>query len=260
MTTITADPSSALRSKRQSKLTPVGLFYSVTALLLIGLALAGFRHFFFEGKSYPGREITPPIRTLVITHGIVMSAWLAMFLIQPLLIAVRKPRLHMSLGWLAAAIAVAVVVTGAIIGVQSARVTPPEALVWGLPMKQFMAVPLAAALVFAVFIGLGIWFRKKPAIHRPMMLLGTFTGMSAAISRIDVLNNLYVGTVWERLFGPFLWTQLLCGVLLVLWCVFTGKLDRWFTAGFIALTLICFGVWQMASTAAWTSIAHSIAG
>jgi hypothetical protein len=39
-----------------------------------------------HGKAYPGRELAPEIRTLLIPHGIGMSAWFLLFLVQPLLI------------------------------------------------------------------------------------------------------------------------------------------------------------------------------
>jgi hypothetical protein len=236
-------------------MNPVGLFYSAVAVLLIALTLTGFRHFFFHGMSYPGREITPPIRGLVIAHGVVMSAWLLLFLLQPLLVATGYRRVHMAVGKAGVALAIGVVAAGLAVAVNSARVSPPEMKLWGLSPKQFMAVPFIAALLFAAFVGVGIWYRRRPDIHRPMILMGTFAAMSAAISRIDAINNLYLGTVWETVFGPFFATQILCGVLLLIRCAITRSFDRWFAIGFVVLTLACALIMLVAKTDGWNSFA-----
>ena len=74
------------------------LFYTLVGAITLAFALIGFHHFYFAGLSYPGRPITPPIRGLVIVHGVVMAAWLALFLTQPLLIPPVLTQLHLSSG------------------------------------------------------------------------------------------------------------------------------------------------------------------
>lgn len=241
-------------------MTPAGLFYSVTALVLIALTLAGFQHFFFHGMSYPGRPITPPIRGLIIAHGVAMSLWLVVFLVQPLLVATGRVRTHMAVGKVGAAVAAGVLVLGMLVAVNSARVSPPEMKIWNLPPKQFMAVPFFGALTFAGFVAVAIWQRRKPAIHRAMMLTGTFAAMSAAVSRIDLLNNLYVGTMWETVFGPFFFAQIIFGLLLVTRCAITRSFDKWMAIGFAVLTLICIGVMRLAPTSTWESFASMLTG
>ena len=49
-----------------------------------------------------------------------------------------------------------------------------------------------------------------------MMLLATLTAMPAAISRIDALNSLYLGTAMERAFGPFFMTLVVAALLTIL--------------------------------------------
>ena len=62
-------------------------FYSAATLALLVITLAGFRFFYLEGKAYPGRELAPPIRTLLVAHGILMTGWMALAAAQPLLVA-----------------------------------------------------------------------------------------------------------------------------------------------------------------------------
>jgi hypothetical protein len=114
-----------------------------------------------------------------------------------------------------------------------------------------MAIPFFTVLIFAAFVSLGVLYRRKPRIHRSMMLLATLSVLSAAVSRIDPLNNLYIGTVWERLFGPFFLTLVIGVLLLITRCVLTRSLDRWFAIGLGALIVANALVMQIAPTAAW---------
>ena len=236
------------------------LFYTGAAALAILVTLIGFHHFYFQGSSYPGRPITPPIRGLVITHGLVMTAWIGLFFVQPLLVALGQRRAHMKLGRVGALVGLAVVVTGLWIAVASARVSPPGNLIWSLTPHEFMAVPFFAGLFFAAFLGIGLWQRRRLEIHRPMMMLSTYSVLSAPISRIDALSNLYVGTIWDSLFGPFLMTQILLGILLLVRWMLTGRLDRWLSIGFLVLTVGYMLVMQGARTDAWRWFAGVLTG
>ena len=231
------------------------LFYSTATIVLLVLTVIGFHHFYFHGMAYPGRPLTPPIRTLIIAHGIAMSVWMLLAIVQPLLVANGNRRLHMTLGRIGAVLAAVLLVLGVKLGVESARVAPPGMMFGPLTPKQFMAVPVLTAVLFAVFVAIGIVTRKQPAIHRPMMFMASMTAVGAAISRIDAFNHLYAGTVFEHLFGVFFFAVVIAGILLVAKCIVSRSFDRWFAVGFVVLTLWCLLIAQGAPTAAWESIA-----
>ncbi|MBI3735980.1 hypothetical protein HY256_05660, partial [Candidatus Sumerlaeota bacterium] len=101
-------------------------FHTGAAFLLIGFVIWGFHHFYLQGRAYPGRELTPPIRTLLIFHGFAMSGWLLLMLVQPLLIVSGNRRVHMTLGKVGAVLAGLIVILGLRLAVQSTRVSPPD--------------------------------------------------------------------------------------------------------------------------------------
>lgn len=243
-----------------ARVLPSKLFHLHSATLAILLTLIGFHHFFFAGMSYPGRPITPPIRGLVIAHGVTMAAWLVVAFAQPLLIRLGHRGAHKALGRVGALLACTVVVIGVWIAAASARVTPPEARIWGLSPKEFMVVPFFAAIAFASFVGIGLWFVRKPAVHRPMMTLATYAALSASVSRIDAISSLYAGTLFDRLLGPFFSTQVLCLVLVAVQTAMTRSLDRWFAGGVVAMTVFYMLVMRVATTDAWMSFASLVAG
>lgn len=250
----TAAPRRGLRSTSK----PGRWFYPLAGALMLALTVLGFKLFYFKGLSHPGREIPPPIRTLIVVHGVATSGWIVLFLVQPLLVALRKHRLHMALGRLGAGYAAVVCILGVMLGVRSAQATPPEVVIWGLSPKQFMAVPIVSILVFAVCVGAAVWRRKRPAEHRGLMLLATLSIMSAAVSRIDALSDLYVGTGLERLFGPFLMTLVIGAVLAGIACAVTRRLDRLLVGGVAALALVSVLTMAVARTPVWDAIASIV--
>jgi hypothetical protein len=237
---------------------PVRYFHTFASLALIALMLIGFHHFYFGGRSYPGRPITPPIRTMIIIHGTAMAAWMAVFLLQSLLILAGKRGTHALVGKLAAAMAAVIVVLGLKIGVESARFKPPSNIAFGLAPKAFMAIPVISILLFGAFVSVGIAYRRRPAVHRSMMLLGTLAAISAAIARIDALKSLYAGTVWARIWGPLFMTVVLAAFLVVVKWLLTRRLDRILAAGSACLALALALIVQIAPTPAWDSVAEAL--
>jgi hypothetical protein len=241
--------------KGTQPLKPARLFYPIAAVLMVVLAVGGFGRFYTQGMAYPDRPIPPPIKTLVITHAAAMTGWLVLLLAQPMLILSRKHRVHMLIGRFGAALAAVIFILGLWLAIRSTVVTPPEARIWGLPPREFFIVPFTAMLIFAGLVTAGVMYRRKPKIHRTMMVLATLSILSAGISRIEPLNNLYVGTMWERMFGPFFLTLALAVVLVGARWAMTRSFDRLFAIGVTALIVVSFGIWQLAPTAVWKKVA-----
>ena len=179
-------------------------FYSIASLSLLVLMFIGFQLFYLQGKAYPGRPLTPPIRTVIIIHGCLMTAWMLLAVTQPLLVGMRHQRIHMKLGVLGVVLAAAIVIAGLHIGIEAAGMSPPELRVFGLAPKEFMAVPVLSILVFGLFISLGVVNRRRPEVHRPMMLMASVSVIGAATGRITPLNAIYAGTWWELVFSAIL--------------------------------------------------------
>jgi hypothetical protein len=233
-------------------------FYSIAAIVMLGLAMIGFRDFYFEGRSYPGRPINPPIRQLIIVHGIAMTAWLILSIIQPLLIATRRRRLHMALGRVGAVVASVIVVIGLVVATRSTAVAIPDETFGALTPEQFMALPYASILMFGLLVAVGVWQRKRPAIHKPMIFLATLCAMSAPMDRIDAIRGLYSETFLYSIWGGFFSTLVLGAIALFLRCVLARSFDRWFAIGLASLFLVFAVTMQVATTSAWGWVADRL--
>jgi hypothetical protein len=230
-------------------------FYSVASLLLLVLTFIGFQQFYLHGQAYPGRPLAPPIRTLIIIHGCLMTVWMLLAVAQPLLVGTGRKRLHMKLGILGVVLASVIILAGLRIGIEAARVSPPELRVFGLAPKEFMAVPVVSILVFGLFVWFGVVNRRRPEVHRPMMLLASVTVISAATGRMTPLNALYAGTWWELVFSAFFMPLIFAAILLAAKCVVFRSFDRWFAGGFAALTVASVAISLGAKTTPWDRFA-----
>lgn len=230
-------------------------FYFLASMSLLATMFIGFHLFYLQGMAYPGRPLTPQIRTIVIIHGCLMTAWVLLAVAQPLLVATRHIRLHMRLGIFGAVLASLIVVAGLHIGIESARVSPSELRVFGLAPKEFMAVPVLSILVFGLFVIVGVVNRHRPHVHRPMMLMASVSVIGAALGRITLLNELYAGTWWEVMFSGFLMQVIFAAILLVVnWVVFRS-FDRWLASGVAAFTVASIGISLGAKTQLWDQVA-----
>ena len=191
MNSTQALPSDMFQANRSVSPDRARLFYAGAAALLLVLMFLGFQQFYLHGRAFPNRPLMPAIRTLVITHGIAMSLWVILLLVQPLLVVNRKYRVHMALGKVGAVLAVFIFVLGFELPLEWARLDPSRMFVWSMTAKEFMAVPIISVLIFASFVATGILKRRRPEIHRPMMLLATLTVISAATDRIPAIISLF---------------------------------------------------------------------
>ena len=243
------------RVKPSKKAAHNRLFYSGAAGLILMMMFWGFMQYYLHGKAFGGREIAPPMRTLVMFHGIAMTAWVVLFLVQPLLIAGGSRKRHMMLGRVGAVLAIAMIVLGWRMGIQSARLTPPVVRIWGVAPNQFLIVPLGTIVLFGLFVAAGVYYRRRPEIHRPMMLMATLLVIPAAVSRIAPLSALYENTSLRVVFGPYLWTLVFATLLLLAKWAMTRSFDRWFAMAYGCLVAAYMLTWHLATTRAWERVA-----
>jgi hypothetical protein len=166
--------------------------FLVAAVLFPLIILAGF------GRTYYLRGLfdVPPLPSLVVhLHGLVMTAWVALFVTQVWLISSKRVRVHQRLGytgiWLAALMLPVGFVTAARAGKYGSPSTPP-----GVSPLGFMIVPLFDLVMFTIFFGAAIYYRKKPAEHKRLMLLTAINFIPPAIARIPIASLRALGPLW----------------------------------------------------------------
>jgi hypothetical protein len=253
MTTTAAKRFGEVCAAPTTQATPARLFYLVAALILLIVTFAGFSEFYLHGRAAGGRQISSRIVALVVTHGALMTAWIVLFSLQPLLILSRHRGWHMMLGRFGAVLAAAVFMVGLAVAIESVRVGP-EGQLWALTRKQFMAVSCSAMAKFLVFVAAGVLTRRRPEIHRSMMLLATLSVVGAATDRIAVLH-FYQGGTWEYLLGPMLPILILGALFLIVRWSLTRRFDKWYGLGYAGLVLTAPLIMVLARSQTWDRFA-----
>jgi hypothetical protein len=173
------------------------LFVALSIVILAVVVIA------FAPTLYPRPTLSrtdtllgnPRIPTYFVAHGAILTAWFALFVLQTWLVASRNTGLHRRLGVLGVVTAAAVVASGAftlvrfvprVIGAIHAggrSGDQTEAAV------QQIAVPIVvgdsiALLAFALFVTVAVYWRRRRAIHKRLMLLASVTIMGPAFSTV----------------------------------------------------------------------------
>ena len=153
--------------------------YIFAAILTPLIVLAGFARTyylkpFFHTPDLPGR--------IVQLHGIVMTSWVVLFVVQISLVATRRTKIHQRLGILGGVLAALIVVVGILTALYAAaRGASP-----GPPALAFLIIPIGDMLIFSVLIGLALYFRRKLHVHKRLMLLAAINLLTPAIARIPL--------------------------------------------------------------------------
>jgi hypothetical protein len=168
-------------------------FYPQIAIALALVVVAGF------SRTYYLRFLTdlPPMTVLVHLHGIVFTAWLALFIAQTRLVAAHRIDLHMKLGIAGVVLAAVITVVGLWTVAVGAAI--PRVRVTGLTNTQHTLVGIVSIGLFAAFIALGVAYRKRGAVHKRYMVLAMIAILSPATAR---LMNLMGQVEYRDLFVP----------------------------------------------------------
>lgn len=155
--------------------------YGWVALAAALITFAGFARTFYLRSSFGAA----PLSTLLVVHGIVMTAWFVLFFVQVWLVGIGQTRMHRRVGIAGMVVAVMVLCVGVIAAIDAGRrgVTPPPGLATPL---EFMAVSLFDMPVFGILVGAAFWYRRRPDIHKRLMVLATLGMLTPAISRIPL--------------------------------------------------------------------------
>jgi hypothetical protein len=233
---------------------PERLFYTAAGAIFLVLTVLGFRHYIFEGRHFDGSPIDPSMLATVVAHSSAIFAWFVLFFVQALLISTRNRRLHMKLGWSVLVIASAIAVTGPLVATRSIRLVPQQN-VFDWPGPQFLLIMYTEIALFVTFVAIGVLNRKRPRIHRPMMLLASLVILTGATGRIPLVGSIFGLHGWMALFGPVV---ALGAILLLVRAVMTRSVDREFATGYAVLVLVTVAAARLAVTNVWINWAGTI--
>ena len=153
--------------------------FALIAILFPLTVLIGFARTYYLKFAV----VSPPVPSLLVhLHGIVMTAWVLLFVGQVWLIRSKRAKVHMSLGVAGVALATVVIIVGFFTAVAAAKYgtnsAPPD-----IPPLAFLIVPIADIVLFALFFGAAVYYRRQLATHKRLMLLTVINFLPPAVAR-----------------------------------------------------------------------------
>jgi hypothetical protein len=154
---------------------------ALTMVILAGFAWSTYVRTRPGATAFGGPTLLPIVRL----HASVSAAWMLLLILQTALIAARKTPLHRRLGVVGGVLACALVVLGWIVAfdlrpaltARAVGLVPPPGTV------EFLILPAEELLVFSILMGWGFYARKRPGVHKRLMVLGTLVLIPAATTR-----------------------------------------------------------------------------
>jgi hypothetical protein len=191
MTTSVADLPQTPRTSRKMAAVLNRWFYFGMTLLASAVVTYGF------GRQIEPRLLEGPPRPVVLwVHSILFSFWMAFLIAQSALVRVRNVKLHRTLGWGGAGLAAAMTMVGVITSVVMTRFelqylnAHPLFVLGGMHSSELARLRLAAQLgslwniaCFTALFWLAVYLRRKPEMHRRLILLATCMLLAPAFSR-----------------------------------------------------------------------------
>ena len=157
--------------------------YLALCLLMAAIVIVGFTPTYF-GPLFSGVVDKQPV---IHFHGALYSGWMMFFTAQALLPAFGRVDLHMKLGRIGIGYAVLLVAVGLITTFnQFANFISADQV--AVAERQLLG-PLSDMVVFPVFFAAAVAYRRKPEIHKRLMLVATVMLLIAAVGRMAFLGS-----------------------------------------------------------------------
>jgi hypothetical protein len=163
----------------RSRASAEHLFFTGMSFVILGAVFLGFSRSFFLRPLFSPRGAPERFFHL---HGAIFTAWFVLLAVQSSLVGLRRTGLHRRLGWVGAALVVAMVGTG-VEGALIAARRPGGFVDIPIPPLRFLAIPMLEMVLFPVLIGAAIALRRDPQSHKRLMLIGSISIITAAVAR-----------------------------------------------------------------------------
>ena len=181
MATIAQQHSIGRASPRTVHITGRGglgqYFYLFMSLLIVAVILYGFS--FTIGKNLIHPAIPRP--WILYAHATVFSSWPVFFVLQSTLVRSRKVQWHRRLGWFGVALGTLIPVVGVSTAIVMGRFNAVR--LHAADGESSLVIPLFDMVCFTGTFPFAVYWRKRPELHRRLMLVATCALTAAAFGR-----------------------------------------------------------------------------
>jgi len=142
-------------------------FFPAFSSLLLVVLVVGFAPSFFLRGLFNIRLQSMP--AYLVLHGVVLTTWYVLVAVQTWLVAAHRTNLHRRLGVVAVGVAVLLVPISAFVVVRAV----PRGRALGVDangIRGLVSGDLLALVFFSILVGLAVYYRGRPDIHKRLMM------------------------------------------------------------------------------------------
>ncbi len=187
-------------------------FFLFINLLMLGVVLIAFAPSFFLRSYFTQPTILdmPRLPWLFIVHGIILTLWYGFMVLQAFWVYRGRLVRHRQAGWVGAGLAAAVLISTVAIVYRFPGRMEAMSVALGQPVSELepglveiLWLDLFMCLFFIATAGGGILLRRRPQVHKRLMVYAGIAFLFAAVFRlggiIDFLATGGAGTLLSRL-------------------------------------------------------------
>lgn len=176
-------------------------FFLLLYLIMFGVVLLGFAPTFILRSYFPQPPIlempTLPLRFFV--HGIILTAWYGFMVLQAYLVYLGRLARHRQAGWFGAGLAVAALVStvalvyrfpGRMAALSASSGRSVSELEPGL--VDILWLDVFMCIFFVATAGVGILLRRRPQVHKRLMVYAGIAFLFAAVFRLGGIIDILV--------------------------------------------------------------------
>ena len=181
MTTHRSRVSTTSKSRRNAD----RWFYVIVTMFVILVNVVAFSPSLLNPSA---RTVPLPLTSLDLAHSLVSVTWLLVFLALVTLVAAGRVTVHRQLGVLGVLLSAAFIVVtwlALVEGAQRGFDLSGDLVPHGTSTDPgtFLA-PSGSLIPFAAFVAAAVWYRKRPVLHKRLMMLALLTSTGAPIAHV----------------------------------------------------------------------------
>jgi hypothetical protein len=167
------------RAARSSVLDAERQFFAWLSMAILAIAILGFLRNYILVPFIGLPDGLLAATAWVHVHAAIFFSWCLLLAIQSWLVVAGRVSPHRTLGTVGFVLFIGMVFTGPIVAVRSVvRLgTPAEEL-------AFLAVSLGNVIAYAAILGAAFHWRRSPAIHKRLIMLGMVALLTAPFGRL----------------------------------------------------------------------------
>jgi hypothetical protein len=224
--------------------------FLVASCIALVITLVGF----FKTFIFPVARGTFSAPAVIYLHGGLLFLWTAFLVTQSVLIQARKVKLHRRLGWFSLGLVPGVVISTMAAGVYVLK--RDLALGGGQTAVSSLVGTFTAPIIFAVLVVVAIVYRRRPELHKRLMLLAMVAIIWPAFFRF---RHYFPSIAYpEFVFGFVLPQSMILAVML--WEKLTiGRVHAVYLTVGMALVAENFAEFYLFDTSGWRVLANWLA-